>query len=210
VINIGDEYVVQTPEATCALYQRFDTGETESGLAVDPNEVGAPKADVASDCQSIRFPRFPDNVILVDDPLQIGLTLAVVVPPVTTLTVSVILLEKVVAHKAPFDITALYHVFCGTLVTVMEVVAEEEMAVQLVPLLIEYSHLTIEPQAGAVEFKVELLVAVQISALVDEVIFPVDDEIEAVVAVGAGNTETVLVEVADEEQPPKLNVTLNT
>jgi hypothetical protein len=88
--------------------------------------------------------------------------------------------------------------------------AEEEIAVQLVPPLMEYSHLTIDPQPGIEEFSVVLLVAVQISVFVLEVMLPVEAVMEATVAVGAGNTETVLEEVAEAEHPPRLNVTLNT
>jgi hypothetical protein len=46
-------------------------------------------------------------VIEVEEPVQIGFTLALVVPPATIFTVMLTVLENVVAHNAPLEITAL-------------------------------------------------------------------------------------------------------
>ena len=175
-------------------------GETVIEAVVNPNEVGAPKPALGEDCQSVIFPTCPDKVIVEEEPVQIVDGVAVAVPPFTIFTVTLTTLENVVAHKAPFEITALYNVFCGTLVTV-NVVVLLVIGTQLTPPFNEYSQRTILPQVGAVEVNVALLVAVHISVFDPDVV-PVDAVIVTVVAVGAGNTVTVLDEAVTTEHDP--------
>lgn len=69
-------------------------------------EVIDAKPEVGADSQLITFPKEPDNTIVADDPLQMAGVVVEVVPPLTTFTVAVTTFENVVAHKAPFEITA--------------------------------------------------------------------------------------------------------
>jgi hypothetical protein len=87
--------------------------------------------------------------------------------------------------------------------------AEPEILFQLVPPFREYSQWSTEPQAGLVDVRFVLFVAEHMSTFVEDVIFPVDELIDAVVVDGAGRTETIFDVACTTLQVPLVNVPRN-